>query len=168
MSYRNNASKNALADLGASINLMPHSLFLKLGISELKPTKMGIQLADRSTKYPIGICENLLVKTDKFIFLIDFVILEMDEDASVPIILGRPFLATTRVVIDVYDGKLSLRVGEERFLSAANPGLKNEDGFSVNTAAVATTVTTARVLNVNDAIVSTASVVTTVKDLKQY
>ncbi|GJW89946.1 hypothetical protein Tco_0167499 [Tanacetum coccineum] len=114
MSYRNNASKNALADLGASINLMPHSLFLKLGISELKPTKMGIQLADRSIKYPIGICENLLVKIDKFIFPIDFVILEMDEDASVPIILGRPFLATARVVIDVYDGKLSLRVGEER------------------------------------------------------
>ncbi|GJR66973.1 reverse transcriptase domain-containing protein [Tanacetum coccineum] len=104
--------KNALADLGASINLMPHSLFLKLGISELKPTKMSIQLADRSIKYPIGICENLLVELDKFIFPVDFVILEMDEDASVPIILGRPFLATARAVIDIHDGKLSLRFGE--------------------------------------------------------
>ncbi|GJT78435.1 reverse transcriptase domain-containing protein [Tanacetum coccineum] len=105
--------KNALTDLGASINLMPHSLFLKLGISELKPTKMSIQLADRSIKYPIGVCENLLGKINKFIFPVDFLILEMDEDASVPIILGRPFLATARAIIDVHDGKLSLRVGEE-------------------------------------------------------
>nr|GFA19918.1 hypothetical protein [Tanacetum cinerariifolium] len=92
--------KNALADLGASINFLPHSLFLKLSISELKPTKMSIQLAHRSIKYPIGICENLFVKTDKFIFPVDFVILKIDEDASVPIILGRPFLATARAVID--------------------------------------------------------------------
>ncbi|GKB46256.1 DNA-directed DNA polymerase [Tanacetum coccineum] len=103
--------KNALADLGASINLMPYSLFRRLGISKLKHTKMSIQLADRSIKYPIGVCENLLVKISKFIFPVDFVVLEMDEDELVPIILGRPFLATTRAVIDVHEGKLSLRVG---------------------------------------------------------
>ncbi|GJW65621.1 reverse transcriptase domain-containing protein [Tanacetum coccineum] len=107
------AVKNALADLGASINLMPHSLFRRLGISKLKPTRMSIQLADRSIKYPIGVCENLLVKVNKFIFLVDFVILEMDEDELVPIILGQPFLATTRAVIDVHKGKLSLRVKNE-------------------------------------------------------
>ncbi|GKB60234.1 reverse transcriptase domain-containing protein [Tanacetum coccineum] len=107
------AVKNALADLGASINLMPHSLFRRLGISKLKPTKMSIQLADRSIKYPIGVCENLLVKISKFIFPVDFVVLEMDEDELVPIILGRPFLATARAVIDVHEGKLSLRVGSE-------------------------------------------------------
>ncbi|GJU58821.1 reverse transcriptase domain-containing protein [Tanacetum coccineum] len=106
--------KNASVDLGASINLMPYSFFLKLGILELKPTKMSIQLADRSIKYPIGICENLLSKIEKFIFPVDFVILEMDEDVSVTIILGRPFLTTARAVIDVHDGKLSLRVGKER------------------------------------------------------
>ncbi|GJV35810.1 DNA-directed DNA polymerase [Tanacetum coccineum] len=103
------AVKNALADLGASINLMPHSLFRRLGISKLKPTKMSIQLADRSIKYPIGVCENLLVKISKFIFPVDFVVLEMDEDELVPIILGRPFLTTTRAVIDIHEGKLSLR-----------------------------------------------------------
>ncbi|GKE36024.1 DNA-directed DNA polymerase [Tanacetum coccineum] len=92
--------KNALADLGANINLMPHSLFRRLGISKLKPTRMSIQLADRSIKYPIGVCENLLVKVNKFIFPVDFVVLEMDEDELVPIILGRPFLATARAVID--------------------------------------------------------------------
>ncbi|GJX00575.1 DNA-directed DNA polymerase [Tanacetum coccineum] len=74
---------------------------------------MSIQLADRSIKYPIGVCENLLVKVSKFIFPVDFVVLEMDEDELVPIILGRPFLATARVVIDVHEGKLSLRVGSE-------------------------------------------------------
>ncbi|GJV22867.1 reverse transcriptase domain-containing protein [Tanacetum coccineum] len=107
------AVKNALADLGASINLMPHSLFQRLGISKLKPTKMSIQLADQSIKYPIGVCENLLVKVGKFIFPVDFVVLEMDEDELVPIILGRPFLATARAVIDVHEGKLSLRVGDK-------------------------------------------------------
>ncbi|GKD24711.1 DNA-directed DNA polymerase [Tanacetum coccineum] len=71
-------------------------------------------LADRSIKYPICICEKLLVKIGKFIFPVDFVILEMDKDASVLIILGRPFLSTARAVIDVHDKKLSLRVGEER------------------------------------------------------
>ncbi|GJV78657.1 reverse transcriptase domain-containing protein [Tanacetum coccineum] len=84
-----------------------------LGISKLKRTKMSIQLADRSIKYPIGDCENLLVKVSKFIILVDFVVLEMDEDELVPIILGRPLLATTRAVIDVYEGKLSLTVGSE-------------------------------------------------------
>ncbi|GJX48975.1 DNA-directed DNA polymerase [Tanacetum coccineum] len=71
---------------------------------------MSIQLADRSIKYPIGVCENLLVKISKFIFLVDFVVLEMDKDELVPIILGRLFLATTRAVIDIHRGKLSLKV----------------------------------------------------------
>ncbi|GKB57561.1 reverse transcriptase domain-containing protein [Tanacetum coccineum] len=82
------AVKNTLVDLGASVNLIPHSLFQRLGISKLKPTKMSIQLADRSIKYPIGICENLLVKVSKFIFPVDLVVLEMDKDELVPIILG--------------------------------------------------------------------------------
>ncbi|GJU73840.1 DNA-directed DNA polymerase [Tanacetum coccineum] len=82
-------------------------------ISKLKPTKMSIQLADQSIKYPIGVCKNLLVKISKFIFPVDFVVLEMDEDELFPIILGWPFLDTTRAVIDVHEGKLSLKVGSE-------------------------------------------------------
>ncbi|GJU15829.1 reverse transcriptase domain-containing protein [Tanacetum coccineum] len=105
--------KNALADLGASINLIPHSLFLQLGIFELKPTRMSIQLADKSVKYLIGVCENLMVKIKKFIFPVDFVMLEMDEDEIVPIILGRPFLIIAHTVIDVCDRKLCLRVRSE-------------------------------------------------------
>ncbi|GJY11852.1 reverse transcriptase domain-containing protein [Tanacetum coccineum] len=107
------AVKHALAELGESINLMPYSLFLRLGISELKPTWMSVELANRSVKYPFGVCENPLVKINKFIFSVDFVVLEMDEDDPVPIILGRPFLATTRAVINVHEGKLSLRVRSE-------------------------------------------------------
>ncbi|GJU43551.1 DNA-directed DNA polymerase [Tanacetum coccineum] len=82
------AVKNALADSGASINLMPYSHFQRLGISKLKPIRMSIQLADQSIKYLIGVCENLLVKINKFIFLVDFVVLEMDEEEIVLIILG--------------------------------------------------------------------------------
>ncbi|GJR70486.1 reverse transcriptase domain-containing protein [Tanacetum coccineum] len=93
----------------------PHARLpsLQIGKSELKPTKMSIQLADRSLKYPIGVCENLLVKIHKFIFPVDFVVLEIDKDESIPIILGRPFLATAHAIIDVHDGRLSLRVGKE-------------------------------------------------------
>ncbi|GJV99292.1 DNA-directed DNA polymerase [Tanacetum coccineum] len=112
--------KNALADLGASFNLMPYSLFRRLGISKLKPARVSIQLADRSIKYPIRVCENLLVKINKFIFPVDFVVLEMDEDELIPIILGRPFLATARAVIDVHEGKLSLRPIREQWVDTVD------------------------------------------------
>ncbi|XP_027337355.1 uncharacterized protein LOC113851067 [Abrus precatorius] len=104
----------ALADLGASINLMPYYVFKKLGLGESRPTRMSIQLADRPIKYPRGIIEDVLVKVDKFIFHVDFVILDMDEDTEVSLILGHPFLATAKAIIDVSDGKLILRVGDEK------------------------------------------------------
>ncbi|XP_076916618.1 uncharacterized protein LOC143576407 [Bidens hawaiensis] len=104
---------NDLVNLGASINLMPYTVFSKLRLREPTPTRMSIQLADRSVKYPRGIVENMLVKIDKFVFPADFVILDMDEDNYVPIILGRPFLGTARALIDVYTGKPTLRVEDE-------------------------------------------------------
>jgi hypothetical protein len=105
--------ENALADLGASINLMPAHLCEKLSLGELKLTRMCIQLADRSMRYPKGIVQDVLVKIDKFNFPVDFVVLDMDEEVGTPIILGRPFLATARALIDVADGRLVLRVGDE-------------------------------------------------------
>ncbi|GJR94312.1 reverse transcriptase domain-containing protein [Tanacetum coccineum] len=81
-------SCNALADLGASINLMPYSLYAKLSLENLKPTKMSVRLADRSFQYPVGIAENMLIEVGKFTFPADFVILEMQEDSKVPLILG--------------------------------------------------------------------------------
>ncbi|XP_020236625.1 uncharacterized protein LOC109816146 [Cajanus cajan] len=104
----------ALLDLGASINLMPLSMLQRIGDVEVKPTKMTLQLADRSIKYPHGIVEDLLVKVDKFWFPVDFVVMDMEEDSEVPLILGRPFMKTAKVIIDVDDGKLKVRVhGDE-------------------------------------------------------
>ncbi|XP_061344196.1 uncharacterized protein LOC133290156, partial [Gastrolobium bilobum] len=96
-----------------NINLMPLSICKALGIHELKPTKVSLQLADRSTRRPDGVIEDVLVKIDKFIFPADFVILDMQEDAEIPLLLGRPFLATARAMIDVEQGKLMLRVNDE-------------------------------------------------------
>ena len=70
----------ALADLGASINLISYKMFIKLGLRKPKPTRISIQLANRSVKYPRGIIEDVLVKVDKFIFPINFAVLDMDED----------------------------------------------------------------------------------------
>ncbi|GJY19094.1 reverse transcriptase domain-containing protein [Tanacetum coccineum] len=107
-------SCNALADLGASINLMPYSLYAKLSLETLKPTKMSVRLADRSFQYPIGIAENMLIEVGKFIFPVVFVILEMEEDSKVPLILGRPFLHTADAVIRMKQKQLNLGVGSER------------------------------------------------------
>nr|GFB75977.1 reverse transcriptase domain-containing protein [Tanacetum cinerariifolium] len=105
---------NALADLGASINLMPCSLYAKLSLEILKHTKMSVRLADRSFQYPIKIAENMLVEVGKFTFPTDFIILEVKEDSKVPLILGRPFLHTADAVIRVKQKQLNLGVGTER------------------------------------------------------
>ncbi|GJV00649.1 reverse transcriptase domain-containing protein [Tanacetum coccineum] len=130
-------SCNALADLGASINLMPYSLYAKLSLGTLKPTKMSVRLADRSFQYPVGIAENMLVEVGKFTFPVDFVILEMEEDSKIPLILGRPFLHTADAVIRVKQKQLTLRVGTERMIFNINSALKhsysNDDTcFSIN------------------------------------
>ncbi|KAL0431187.1 UNVERIFIED_CONTAM: hypothetical protein Sradi_0744700 [Sesamum radiatum] len=98
---------------GASINLMPYSIFAKLGMHELTPTIVTLQLADRSIKYPRGIIEDVLVKVGKFVIPVDFVVLDMEEDANTPLILGRPFLATSKALIDVQKGQLTLRINDE-------------------------------------------------------
>src|SRR5436190_1541325 len=104
---------NALCDLGASVNILPYSLFKKLNIGEVKPTQMTLQLADRSVIHPRGIVEDVLVKVDKFIYPVDLVVLDMAEDRSIPLILGRAFLKTARAIIDVDEGKIILRAGDE-------------------------------------------------------
>ncbi|KAI3734462.1 hypothetical protein L6452_13931 [Arctium lappa] len=105
---------HALCDLGASINLMPLSIFNKLGIGEVRPTTVTLQLADRSLAYPKGKIEDILVKVDKFIFPADFLILDYEADKNIPIILGRPFLATGRTLIDVQKGELTMRVNDQQ------------------------------------------------------
>ncbi|PIM97218.1 hypothetical protein CDL12_30314 [Handroanthus impetiginosus] len=89
-------SGRALCDLGASINLMPYSIYCTLGLGEAKPTSITLQLADKSLTYPKGVIEDILVKVDKFMFPADFVVLDMKANSEIPIILRRPFLATGR------------------------------------------------------------------------
>ena len=113
-SIGNRVSGKSLCDLGASINLMPLSMFKRLKLGEPKSTKISLQLANRSYQHPRCIIENVLVKVGKFVLPTDFVILDMEEDDSVPIILGRPFLATGKAQINVQEGELKLRVqGDE-------------------------------------------------------
>ncbi|XP_045798028.1 uncharacterized protein LOC123892270 [Trifolium pratense] len=106
--------ERALCDLGASINLMPLSMVRKLDCGEPKPTKMTLTLADRSITYPYGVLEDVLVKVNDLFFPADFVILDMNEDSEIPLLLGRPFLATGRALIDVELGELLLRFQNEQ------------------------------------------------------
>ena len=113
-SIGNRVSGKALCDLEASINLIPLSMFKRLKLREPKSTKINLELVDRSYQHPRGIIENVLVKVGKFVLPPDFVILDMEEDDSIPIILGRPFLATGKAQINVQEGELKLRVqGDE-------------------------------------------------------
>ncbi|GKE39401.1 putative reverse transcriptase domain-containing protein, partial [Tanacetum coccineum] len=106
----------ALVDLGASVSVMPFSTYTNLGLGDLIHTRLTVELADRTIKHPRGIAENVLVRIGKFIFPIDFVILDIPEDDDVPLILRRPFLSTTHAKIDVFKRKITLRVGEEKIV----------------------------------------------------
>ncbi|GKB31496.1 reverse transcriptase domain-containing protein [Tanacetum coccineum] len=103
----------ALANLGASINLMPLSVWKKLSLPELTPTCMTLKLATRSITQPIGIAEDVYLKVGKFKFPADFVVVDFDADPRLPLILGRSFLKTGRTLIDMYEGELTLWVGKE-------------------------------------------------------
>ena len=105
----------ALLDLGASVNLLPYSVYKQLGLGELKPTNITLSLADRSVKIPKGIVEDVLVKVEKFYYPVDFVVLDTKPIANgpnhVPIILGRPFLATANAIINCRNGVMQLTFG---------------------------------------------------------
>ena len=105
----------ALLDLGASVNLLPYSMYKQLGLGELKPTNITLSLADRSVKITKGIVEDVFVKVDKFYYPVDFVVLDTEPIASgpnhVPIILGRPFLATSNAIISCRNGVMQLTFG---------------------------------------------------------
>ncbi|KAK8656945.1 hypothetical protein V6N13_098879 [Hibiscus sabdariffa] len=109
-----NYPTKALCDPGASINLMPKSVFRKLGIGEAKPTTVMLQLADHSYVQPEGKIEDILVQVDKFIFLADFLILDCEADENAPIILGRPFLSTSRAMIDFDKDEIVFKVDDDQ------------------------------------------------------
>ncbi|GKB60311.1 reverse transcriptase domain-containing protein [Tanacetum coccineum] len=118
---------NALADSGASINLLPHSIYKQLGLGALKPTRMTLELANRSVTHPMGIAEDVVVRVDGFTFLADFVVVNFEPDPRVPIILGRPFLRTAKALIDLYEEKLTLRVGSDELVFYAEKSEKSKN-----------------------------------------
>ncbi|XP_070029384.1 uncharacterized protein [Nicotiana sylvestris] len=109
----NFAFAKALCDLGVSINLMPLAIYKRLGIGRARPTSMLLQLADRTVKCPFGILDDVLIQVGKFVFPTDFVILDCKVDEDIPIILGRPFLATGRALIDCETRELKMRLNNE-------------------------------------------------------
>ncbi|XP_019171341.1 PREDICTED: uncharacterized protein LOC109166897 [Ipomoea nil] len=113
----NSKKEKAMLDLGASINLMPYSVYLQLGRDKLKSTTMSLELADRSVRYPRGIVEDVLVQVDKLLIPADFVVLDVNNkcnhEQDMPILLGRPFMATAKTMIDVQNGKLTMTVLDE-------------------------------------------------------
>ncbi|CAM8950209.1 unnamed protein product [Rhodiola kirilowii] len=106
--------RRALCDLGASVSIMPYSLYSKLNLGDLCSTNISIRLADRSCRLPKGILKDVPVKVKNIYIPADFIVLEISEDTDIPIILGRPFLYTARVVIDMDRGSIALRVGSKR------------------------------------------------------
>ncbi|GKA10159.1 hypothetical protein Tco_0689592 [Tanacetum coccineum] len=120
---------NALADLGASISIMPFSMYKRLGIGKLETIKMNIELADNSKCIPKGILRSLLIKIDKFILPIDFIVLDVLEDFRMPVILGRPLLATAHTKVDVFKKSISLEVRNEKVIFKMKsylPDMRNE------------------------------------------
>ncbi|CAL1382075.1 unnamed protein product [Linum trigynum] len=118
---------NALAELGASVNVMTYKLFKKLGVGELKTSKLSITLADCSVISLRGIVEDMMVRVGKFCYPTDFVILDISEDSDMPLILGRPFLATAKELIDVNEGTLILRDGNERINLEIDPRVRSDE-----------------------------------------
>jgi len=106
--------EKALCDLGASVSVMPYTICQKLKLGNLKFTNMTLQMADRSIKRPVGLLEDVPVQIGKYFIPVDFVVLDIAEDANIPIILGRPFLNTAGAIIDVKQGRLTLEVGEDK------------------------------------------------------
>ncbi|XP_050895174.1 uncharacterized protein LOC127101769 [Lathyrus oleraceus] len=124
--------KKALIDLGSSVSLMPLSIYKKLGIRVVQDTRMTLQFADHSVKKPYGIVEDVLVKIDKFVFLVDFVILEIPEDEEIPLILGRPFLEMGRCLINIEEGTMTLKVYDEELKIDVRNTMQYNDDICTN------------------------------------
>ncbi|GKC98636.1 reverse transcriptase domain-containing protein, partial [Tanacetum coccineum] len=122
---------NALADSGASINLLPHSIYKQLRLGALKPTRMTLELANRSIMHPMGITEDVVVRVDGFTILADFVVVNLEPDPRVPIILGRHFLRTAKALIDLYEEKLTLRVGNDELVFYVEKSEKSKNNSSL-------------------------------------
>src|SRR3954467_7590801 len=138
-SIKRNYVKTALCDLGADVSVIPLSLYRRLDLNKLTPTEISLQMADKSTAIPVGICEDVLVVVANVTILTDFVILDIPEDDSMSIILGRPFLNTVGAVIDCNKGNVTFHVnGNEHTLHFRR---KQPQVHSINSIGKITTIT---------------------------
>ncbi|XP_050914122.1 uncharacterized protein LOC127128793 [Lathyrus oleraceus] len=110
----NHVIDKALLDLGANVSLMPLSVCNRLNLGEMQPTRMSLQLADRSVKHPMGILEDIPVRIGQLYIPTYFVVMDIKEDEKFPILLGRPFLSIVGAIIDVKKGKMTFEVGDEK------------------------------------------------------
>ncbi|XP_028223468.1 uncharacterized protein LOC114404953 [Glycine soja] len=106
----------ALIDLGASINLMPLFMCRRLGELEIMPTHMTLQLVDRSITRPYGVIEDVLVKVKHLIFPANFVVIDIEEDADIPLIPGRPFMSTASCVVDMENRMLQIGIEDQKII----------------------------------------------------
>ena len=111
----NTEIESALIDLGAGVNLLPYSVYQQLGLGELKPTSTVLQLVDRSIKKPRGIVKDVIIKVDKFYYLVDFIVLDTEPvpypEKQIPVILGYPFLSTANACINCQTGAIKISFG---------------------------------------------------------
>nr|GEW26030.1 reverse transcriptase domain-containing protein [Tanacetum cinerariifolium] len=124
----------ALADLGASINLMPFFVWKRLSLPNLTPTCMTFEIVDRSISRPVGVAEDVYVKVGSFYFSADFVVIDFNVDPRVPLILRRSFLKTERALIDLFEGELNFRVGKEAITFNLDQTLRYSANYSDMTA----------------------------------
>ena len=136
----NSEMGKALCDSGANINLMPLSVVKRLSLGELTPTAMTLQMLDKTLAQPEGILEDVLIKVGKFIFPVNFVVIDIEEEKQVPLLLGRPFLATGVALIDVKKGELTLRVRDEVVHFNLNHSLKQPEFDTIDCKIVETKV----------------------------
>ncbi|XP_006598399.1 uncharacterized protein [Glycine max] len=106
----------ALIDLGASINLKSLSMCRRIGNLRITPTRMTLQLVNHSITRPYGVVEDVLVKVRQFTFLVDFVIMDIEEDFEIPLILGRPFMLKTKCIVDIGNGNLEMSVEDQKVI----------------------------------------------------
>nr|GEU30456.1 hypothetical protein [Tanacetum cinerariifolium] len=124
-SINNECFDKALADLRASVSVMAYSTFTNLGSGKLAPTKLIIELADKIVKRPKGIAENVLVRIDKFVFLVNFIVLDMPEDIKISLILRRSFLSTAHAKVDVFKVKIVLRIRNDKIVFKSDSPTSN-------------------------------------------
>ena len=117
----------ALCDSRASINLMPLSIAKRLSLGELTPIAMALKMVEKTLAHPEGILEDVMIKVGNFVFPVDFVFINIEEDKQIPLLLGRPFVTTITALIDVKKWELTLRVGDKALHFNLNHNFKQPE-----------------------------------------